>query len=61
MKIIPYKKKIPFNWFRAFVSMLSAPIYLFGFKLEMILEISFLLVEDLKDLINEYSQKYLCG
>ena len=60
MKILSYKKKIPFNWFRAFVSMLSAPIYLFGFKLEMILEISFLLVEDLKDLINKYSQKHLC-
>ena len=49
---------------RIFVGMLFGPKDLFGFKLEMMLEISFLLVGDKKnefeELFSMYSEKCLC-
>ena len=45
--------------------MLFGPTNLFGFKLEMMLEISFLLLvgdkkNELEELFSMYSEKYLC-
>ena len=49
---------------RVFAGMLFGPTDLFGFKLEMMLEIPFLLIgdkkNDLKDLFSMYSEKCLC-